>query len=260
MRPLRVLAIETLPRLARRTPGAAPGRTIARAIVCACALALASPLARAAADAGVSLDVFARTAGSESAGSLAVRDGGVLRSGDGIQLHLRARRDAYVYVIAYGSSNSAALVFPYSGKAEDARVRAGSERIIPRNDLYLSLDDVQGRESLFTIVTDAPVDDISGLMARMEAKGDDLIAVAEVVRAAHPASTRLTFKHLGEAPLVGVDLAALPRSEAATAPASAGKSGFDLGTRRFASETPTPAEDGAAVFGPDLAALSRGAS
>ena len=225
-----------------------------RACAGALAIALSPALAGAAVETGVSLEVIARTAGTDAANDFSVRDGGVLRTGDGVRLHLRARRDAYVYVIAYGSSHTAALVFPYSARAEDARVRAGSERIIPRSDRFLPLDDVEGRESLFTIVSDEPIEDIDALMARMEAQGEDLIGVTEVVRRAHPDSARLTFKHLGKAPLVGVDLAGVPRSGGGLdAPLDKPAAELSLGGRRFASES-LPTDDASRVVGADLGA------
>lgn len=215
------------------------------------ALVLSPASAVAAVDTGVSLELLARTAGGDRAATgLVVNDGGVLRSGDGVQIHLRARKRAYVYVIAYGSSQRAALVFPYSGKAEEARLGEGDTRVLPGGDRYLPLDDVEGRESLFMIVSETPVTDIDALLRRMEKQQDNLIAVADVVREAYPESTRLSFRHVGKAPLVGVDVAGLPRIGGTSA------RGFDLGGRQFASEATAAPEKETAVVGPRLGDIS----
>jgi len=140
-----------------------------------------------------------------------VRDGGVLRSGDGVQLRLQADSDAYVYVIAYGSSGSAMLLHPFSEKPGDALIRQGQADVIPESGAFLPLDDREGRETLFTIVSGTPLKDIADLLPRLEAEGGDLNAATDTIRAAYPQARRLSFKHIGARPLVGV-AATTPRA------------------------------------------------
>lgn len=179
-----------------------------------------------------------RTA-SGPAQDFTVRDGGVLRSGDGVQLRLESDVDAYVYVIAYGSSHSAVLLHPFSARPDDAMIRKGQRALIPESGVFLPLDDREGRETLFTIVSDVPLTDISDLLPRIEAHEGDLNAITDMLRAAYPSARRLSFKHIGAKPLVGVAVAA-PRASP-----SGASSGFGTDTQGVAGN-PDP------VAGPSL--------
>lgn len=167
---------------------------------------------------------MARPAAASDAGQdFSVRDGGVLRSGDGVQLRLQADTDAYVYVIAYGSSGAAILLHPFSGKPGDALIRQGQAEVMPESGVFLPLDDHEGRETLFTIVSAAPLKDIGDLLPRLEAEGGDLNAATDTIRAAYPQARRLSFKHIGARPLVGI-AATTPRespTQASTGAAAA---------------------------------------
>ena len=150
--------------------------------------------ARAAIDvaAKVSVELVARPgSASGAAQDFVVRDGGVLRSGDGVQLRLQSEADAYVYIVAYGSSNTAMLLRPFSAKPGDALIRAGQTDVIPKAGVFLPLDDREGRETLFTIVSDVPLTNISALLPRMEAAGDDMAAITALIRATYPQARRL---------------------------------------------------------------------
>ena len=163
--------------------------------------------ARAAVDvaAKVKVELVARPgSASGAAQDFSVRDGGVLRSGDGVQLRLHSDTDAYVYIIAYGSSNTAVLLRPFSGIGDDALIRRGQEEIIPEAGVFLPLDGREGRETLFTIISDVPLPGISDLLPRIEAHGGDLTAITTMIEATFPLAGRLTFKHIGATPLVGV--------------------------------------------------------
>lgn len=178
------------------------------------AIGLPAGDARAAVDlaAKVKVELVARPgSASGSAQDFSVRDGGVLRSGDGVQLRLQSETDAYVYIIAYGSSNTAVLLHPFSGIGDDALIRRGQEAIIPGAGVFLPLDGREGRETLFTILSDVPLPGIPDLLPRMEAHGGDLSAITTLIEAGFPLAGRLTFKHIGATPLVGV-AATVPRA------------------------------------------------
>ncbi len=170
------------------------------------AIGLPAGDARAAAVAAkVKVELVARPgSASGAAQDFSVRDGGVLRSGDGVQLRLQSDTDAYVYIIAYGSSNTAVLLRPFSATGDDALIRRGQEEIIPEAGVFLPLDGREGRETLFTIISDDPLLGIPDLLPRIEAHGGDLSAITTMIEADYPLAGRLTFKHIGATPLVGV--------------------------------------------------------
>lgn len=206
------------------------------------AIGLPAGDARAAVDlaAKVKVELVARPgSASGSAQDFSVRDGGVLRSGDGVQLRLQSETDAYVYIIAYGSSNTAVLLHPFSGIGDDALIRRGQEAIIPGAGVFLPLDGREGRETLFTILSDVPLPGIPDLLPRMEAHGGDLSAITTLIEASFPLAGRLTFKHIGATPLVGV---------AATVP----RAPLSLETTSPAVETKTRDGNAPAVVGASL--------
>ncbi|HEX9583353.1 MAG TPA: trypsin-like peptidase domain-containing protein [Gammaproteobacteria bacterium] len=147
--------------------------------------------------AGLRMEVTARISrdGGEMQ-EIPVSDDSVLRTGDGLQFRLRVARDAYVYVIAYGSSGSAVLLHPFSGRDEDAFLRAGEERIIPGPDRFLPLDRRAGEESFYAFASQTPVRFMSSLLVRVEARGDNRAAVAEMLRTSHPETLALNFRHV----------------------------------------------------------------
>ncbi len=153
----------------------------------------------------VRVDLVARPgSASGAAQDFMVRDGDVLHSGDGVQLRLESDSDAYVTIVAYGSSNTAMLLRPFSARPGDASIRQGSKEVIPGPGGFLPLDDQQGRETLFIIISDVPLTDVSDLLPRMEAHGDDMTAIAAMINASYPRTRRLSFKHIGARPPVGV--------------------------------------------------------
>jgi len=181
------------------------------------AIGLPAGDARAAAVAAkVKVELVARPGSASGAGQdFSVRDGGVLRSGDGVQLRLQSDTDAYVYIIAHGSSNTAVLLHPFSATSDDALIRRGQEEIIPEAGVFLPLDGREGRETLFTIISDVPLSGISDLLPRIEAHGGDLSAITTMIEATYPLAGRLTFKHIGATPLVGV-ASTVPRASPET--------------------------------------------
>ena len=137
---------------------------------------------------------------------LRVDDGGVLRSGDRLQVRVRAPRDGYIYVIAYGSSGSALLLHPFSGRAADARVGADQEMAVPAPGIYLPLDGRPGQESLFAIWSESPLQGVSSLLVRMEGAGGDPVRAEQILREVFPEVRRVSFRHLDKTPLYGVDM------------------------------------------------------
>jgi hypothetical protein len=142
---------------------------------------------------------------------IAVRDGAALRTGDELQIRVVTARDAYVYVVAYGSSGKALLLHPFSADVADAFVPAG-EHALPDPNIYLPLDSQEGREVLVAFASATPEDGVAKLLARMESHGGDVEAVVREVRRTYPEAQALVFRHIGSA---------LPRGEPADASAPA---------------------------------------
>jgi hypothetical protein len=124
-----------------------------------------------------------------------VAEGAVLRSGDGVQIRLLTSRDAYVYVIAHGSSGRAVLVQPYSRDHDDAFQQGGEMRIIPGPDGFLYLDDRVGNEALYAVASLAPYPDLDGLLASLESRGRQGRAAVEDLLSGFAHHRSLAFRH-----------------------------------------------------------------
>ncbi len=144
----------------------------------------------------LSLQVYARPAkvGASLPGSPIAPDA-ALYSGDGIQVRVRPSQDAYVYVVIYGSTYSASLLYP-GGAANEAFIRAGEERIIPGPGAFFPLDHNTGGETIFGFATHAPLDEVSSMLARMEAYAGDLASVAGVIGSRFETFSSVGFRHL----------------------------------------------------------------
>ena len=190
----------------------------------------------------VDVQIMARSADAEADQAFRLRDGGVLRSGDGVQLRIASESRAYVYVIAYGPSHSAILLHPFSGRAQDALVEADAMRIIPGAGVFLPLDGQEGSETVFSIVSDTPLEDVSGLLAGIEGHGEDLDAIMALVTERYAHARRFTFRHIGMRPLVGL-AAVAPRRESSPGSFDAGI----VGAPRSTPGEPSPGEGGWSV-------------
>jgi len=182
-------------------------------------LGLAAPAARAVVrDApGIGLELWVEAKVQRADGSsaeLPLEDGGVLRSGDAVRFRYRVGREAYVYLLAFGSSGAATLIDPISGAAEAARLAAGEERRVPADGGYLRLDETVGREVFAALAVTRPLDPISPLLVRIEGSGGDPEALIGTLEAEGAAFATVAVRHLGREPLIGVGPSVARRGEA----------------------------------------------
>jgi|GEM_PF-5752376 len=191
-----------------------PRRDLACALLAGVMYALSSFVAAAAPT--LQFDVLAQVVRSDGSRTvLTVADGGVLRTGDEVQFRVRTSVDAYVYIVAYGSSGSAVLVHPYSGDPASAFVRAGSERVFPDPTIHLPLDQRSGRELFLAIASPTPLAQPSRLLVRIEGARGDKQQIADIVSREATTFAAVSVRHLGRRPLVGLEAAELPRSHTA---------------------------------------------
>jgi len=74
------------------------------------------------------------------------------KSGDGVRLHLKTSSPLYTYIALIGSSGKRAVLYPPPGSAEDNRLEAGKEYVVPPHG-QIVFDDKPGTERLFVILT-----------------------------------------------------------------------------------------------------------
>ncbi len=158
-----------------------------------------APLSAQDASTGVTMRVIARVTGEGADSALIpVTTGDVLGNVHQVQIRVRVKQDAHVYVIAYSSAlRSALLLHPPSGRAEDALLRSNEERIVPGSDRYLSLHGRTGPESFFAVATSNPRAEVASLLVRMEAAGDDHAGLSSLLKARFSEVLALTIHNDG---------------------------------------------------------------
>lgn len=78
------------------------------------------------------------------------------QSGDGIRLHLRCSRSVLAYIVLVGSSGRKSILYPPADSAEDNKLEAGKEYIVPPRGL-IKFDENAGTERLFVVLSNKPL-------------------------------------------------------------------------------------------------------
>ncbi len=124
-----------------------------------------------------------------------------LHTGDAIRFSLLNDADAYVYLIAVGSSGIARVIQPLSNKPADAWMAAGEERRIPPNGDFLPLDKQKGNEIVLVLNSPAPIPNLTRVLVRLESRAPDVDKMREVLNQAGLDAQVLAFQHLDPAPV-----------------------------------------------------------
>jgi hypothetical protein len=98
-----------------------------------------------------------------------VNEGSILRSRDNFQVHIEVNRPTYVYILIYDSQGKAGQLFPDPKIDHPEFIEPGRKILIPQRDLWFWLDDETGTETIYVLVSEKPMTDIRGLLAKMEA-------------------------------------------------------------------------------------------
>lgn len=109
---------------------------------------------------------------------LRVEDGAELRTGDQLQLVVRLPEPAYVYAIWFDSLGKTWLLCPETRKlfpsADPApnRKRPAGELRVPGHDLFFTLDESLGLESIYVVVSREPLQALDALVADLNGQQD----------------------------------------------------------------------------------------
>ncbi|GMQ96899.1 MAG: hypothetical protein BMS9Abin15_0583 [Gammaproteobacteria bacterium] len=147
----------------------------------------------------LTVDVYGeRTRANGKVHGFRVEDGDAMRPGDRFQIRIRPGQDAYVYVVHYGSSSQASLIYPFRGVPEGGLVKSGEWRVVPGPDLFFTLDDTTGRELMFVLASDKPIRNLGDIFAEMQqVGGSDPIALQGVLERAAPRVKKVEIKNIG---------------------------------------------------------------
>lgn len=96
-----------------------------------------------------------------------VEDGGILRSGDNLQIHFKAIADCYLYILLLDSQGRVSLLFPDQRIKMANQVRADQDYTIPPGDLWFFLDDKTGTETIYLLASYAPMSQLDKLLSEI---------------------------------------------------------------------------------------------
>ncbi|MBI5745848.1 MAG: DUF4384 domain-containing protein [Nitrospirae bacterium] len=96
-----------------------------------------------------------------------VEDGGILRSGDNLQIHFKANADCFLYVLLLDSQGRVSLLFPDQRIKMANQVRADQDYTIPPGDLWFFLDDKTGQETIYLLASYAPMSQLDKLLSEI---------------------------------------------------------------------------------------------
>lgn len=96
-----------------------------------------------------------------------VEDGGILRSGDNLQIHFKANADCYLYVLLLDSQGRVSLLFPVQKIKMANQVKADQDYTIPPGDLWFFLDDKTGTETIYLLASYAPMSQLDKLLSEI---------------------------------------------------------------------------------------------
>lgn len=107
----------------------------------------------------VDVDFQYRYSGPQGNGKAKPLDNGTtLKSGDKFTITVEANKDVYVYLFHYDSHQQFNELLSLSGHPN--RIKAGQKLMLPAKDAHFVLDDHVGEETIHTIVSTKPLDDL----------------------------------------------------------------------------------------------------
>ena len=164
---------------------------------------------RSAAAAGLSLMVEARHIRDDATQAIfEVKDGSVLRSGDGLRITLEIHETQPVYLVFLGSSGKPTVVLPGSREDVGKALPAGTVIQVPPRGTFFPLDDNTGDEAIFAFTGPGTAEDLDDLLQAMRAADGDVAQATRAILDRFDDVERVAFQHISAGPLVGIDTAA----------------------------------------------------
>jgi tetratricopeptide (TPR) repeat protein len=105
--------------------------------------------------------------------SVPVKNGAQLSSGDCFKINFETNEDCFVYVLLYGSAGIAQCLFPHEQIQIANRVEGNKLYALPDGDNWYYLDNERGIETVYLVGSYEPMQDIGGLLRRMNGADRD---------------------------------------------------------------------------------------
>jgi S1-C subfamily serine protease len=102
-----------------------------------------------------------------------IEQGGVLRSGDKFQVSFKASKDSYVYIFLQDSKGEISQLLPHPKVEQSNRVIKDDEYVIPAKDKWFWLDENVGKETIYILAMENPLDAAESVMSTLKSSGID---------------------------------------------------------------------------------------
>jgi len=100
-----------------------------------------------------------------------MEQGGVLRSGDKFQVSFKASQDSYIYIFLQDSKGEISQLFPHPKVKQSNKVIKDNEYVIPAKDKWFWLDENVGKETIYILATENPLDATETVMRTLKSSG-----------------------------------------------------------------------------------------
>lgn len=112
-----------------------------------------------------------RGAPKGASSKILIEQSGVLRSGDKFQVSFKASQDSYVYIILQDSKGEVSQLFPDQKVKQSNKVIKDNVYVVPAKDKWFWLDENVGKETIYILAVQNPLDDTKTAMNTLKTEG-----------------------------------------------------------------------------------------
>ena len=109
---------------------------------------------------------------------LAIKNGGVLHSGDMFKVRFEVLKEGYVYLLGLDSKQHLTRLFPDGNEAFPFKAKANQSYFVPEKDEWFLLDEDPGRERIVMLLSSVPLKGFREKIDQLKQSGFDKINLA----------------------------------------------------------------------------------
>lgn len=127
-----------------------------------------------------------------------IKDGDVIRSGEGFRVEVETDQDAHVYVVLHHTNGRVRLLFPAPGASASGALEGGKRHTLPSTNQWFPLDEETGMETVFVLASREPIEAMPRLLQSL--RDADAARVRETLARRADVVNAVTFRHVIPSP------------------------------------------------------------